>query len=192
MAETTTNHDTIRQWAEKKGGKPAAVDRTHKDGDVGIIRIMFPDAPNSEHSALVEISWDEFFEEFEARQLALLYDEGSLFSKIVGRDTAEKRAEGDNSASRHRGRDDGAKGGGAKGGAGKTAAAKGGGHFGSGKDNRASSTSEGARSGEAARGGRGSGGDEEASLRQREYRDADGTVHHHTRTYMKDHSGKGK
>ena len=43
MAEVTTNHDAIRKWAEKKGGKPAAVARTHQGGDVGIVRIMFPD-----------------------------------------------------------------------------------------------------------------------------------------------------
>ena len=101
MAETTTDHDTIRKWAEKHGGKPAAVKRTHKDGDVGIIRIMYPDAPNSKHDALEEISWDEFFEEFEDRELALLYEENSMFSKIVGRDTAEKRAQGDHKAARH-------------------------------------------------------------------------------------------
>ena len=100
MAETTTDHDTIRKWAEGKGGKPAAVDRTHKGGDVGIIRIMFPDNPQSEHDALVEISWDEFFEEFEKRELALLYDKGGLFSKIVGRDTAERRGKGDHDAAR--------------------------------------------------------------------------------------------
>jgi hypothetical protein len=29
MAETTTDHEAIRKWAESKGGKPAAVDRTH-------------------------------------------------------------------------------------------------------------------------------------------------------------------
>jgi len=29
MAEVTTDHETIRRWAEKKGGKPAAVLRTH-------------------------------------------------------------------------------------------------------------------------------------------------------------------
>jgi hypothetical protein len=97
---TTTDHDEIRRWAEQNGGKPAAVARTHKDGDVGIIRIMFPDAPNSEHDDLVEISWDEFFEEFEGRKLALLYDPDSLFSKIIGRDTAEKRAQGDHKAAR--------------------------------------------------------------------------------------------
>ncbi|MEJ1161883.1 hypothetical protein [Prosthecomicrobium sp. N25] len=100
MAEVTTDHDQIRKWAEKHGGKPAAVDRTHKGGDVGIIRIMFPDAPNSEHGHLVEISWDEFFEEFEDRQLALLHEPDSMFSKIVGRDTAEKRAHGDHKAAR--------------------------------------------------------------------------------------------
>ena len=100
MAETTTDRDTIVQWAESKGGKPAAVRSTHKGGDVGIIRIMFPDNPNSEHDALAEISWDEFFDEFEQRQLALLYDPKSMFSKIVGRDTAEQRAKGDHHAHR--------------------------------------------------------------------------------------------
>lgn len=102
MSETTTNHDEIRKWVEAKGGKPAAVGRTHQKGDVGIIRIMFPDNPQSEHDALTEISWDEFFKEFEKRKLALVYEEDSLFSKIVGRDTAEKRAQGDHSAARHR------------------------------------------------------------------------------------------
>jgi hypothetical protein len=100
MAQATTDHEKIRKWAESKGGKPAAVDRTHKGGDVGIIRIMFPDNPQSEHEHLVEISWDEFFKEFEKRQLALLYDEDSLFSKIVGRDTLERREHGEH-ASRH-------------------------------------------------------------------------------------------
>ena len=101
MAEVTTNHETIRKWADKKGGKPAAVTRTHQGGDVGIVRIMFPKAPQSEHQALTEISWDEFFKEFEKRKLALLYEEDSLFSKIVGRDTVERRSHGESGASRH-------------------------------------------------------------------------------------------
>ena len=100
MSETTTDHDAIRRWAESKGGKPAAVDRTHSDKDVGLIRIMFPDAPNSHHENLVEITWEEFFKEFEERQLALILDEKSLFNKIVGRDTAEKREHGDHKAHR--------------------------------------------------------------------------------------------
>ena len=100
MSETTTDHDTIRKWAECKGGKPAAVDRTHSEDDVGLIRIMFPDAPNSHHDHLVEISWEEFFKEFEDRQLALILDEKSLFNKLIGRDTAEKREHGDHKAHR--------------------------------------------------------------------------------------------
>jgi hypothetical protein len=91
MAETTTDHNTIRKWAEKHGGKPAAVDRTHKKDDVGIIRIMFPKAPHSEHDHLVEISWDEFFKEFDERKLALLYEPDSMFSKLVGRDSVKER-----------------------------------------------------------------------------------------------------
>jgi hypothetical protein len=98
MAETTTDHETIRKWAESKGGKPAAVDRTHRGSDVGIIRIMFPQARQSEHESLVEITWDEFFEEFDKRELALVFDEKSMFNKIVGRDTAER---GEHGASRH-------------------------------------------------------------------------------------------
>jgi hypothetical protein len=88
MANATTDHETIRKWAEAKGGKPAAVESTHDDDEVGIVRIMFPDNPRSEHDNLVEISWDEFFEKFDKKELALLYDEDSLFSKIVSRDSA--------------------------------------------------------------------------------------------------------
>jgi hypothetical protein len=100
MAETTTDHDTIRKWADSHGGKPAAVDSTHSGDDVGIIRIMFPDAAQSEHDNLVEISWEEFFREFEDRDLALLYDPDGRFSKIVGRDTVEKREQGQQRAAR--------------------------------------------------------------------------------------------
>jgi len=85
MSEVTTDHETIRKWAQRHGGKPAAVARTHRQGDVGIIRIMFPKAPRSEHEGLTEISWDEFFKEFEERKLALVYEEDDLFSKVVSR-----------------------------------------------------------------------------------------------------------
>lgn len=153
MSQTTTDHDEIRRWAEGKGGKPAAVDRTHEGGDVGIIRIMFPDAPQSQHGSLVEISWDDFFQQFDDAELALIYDEKSLFSKLVGRDTVEKREHGDNHASRHENRAP----------AGKS------------DSNARSETSAGR------------GGKDDDDLKSREYRDADGNVHHHTHAYMKDH-----
>jgi hypothetical protein len=93
MTETTTDHRKIQQWAERHGGVPAAVDSTHEDDDVGIIRLMFPEAPQSEHENLVNISWDEFFKEFDKRKLALIYDPDGRFSKIVGRDSVEKRSQ---------------------------------------------------------------------------------------------------
>jgi hypothetical protein len=88
MATTTTDHEEIRRWAEAKGGKPAAVDRTHHGDDVGIVRIMFPDSERSEHQHLVDISWDEFFKQFDSSKLALIYEPDSLFSKLVSRDHA--------------------------------------------------------------------------------------------------------
>jgi hypothetical protein len=159
MANATIDHDEIRKWAESKGGKPAAVDRTHRDGDVGIIRIMFPNNAQSEHQSLVEISWNEFFEQFEESGLALLYDENSLFSKIVGRDTLEKREHGEH-ASRH--------------------------HPDSGRheDEGASGRNAESRSGTQ----RSAGGGAEHDLKSREYKDADGNVHHHTRGYVKQHA----
>jgi hypothetical protein len=100
MADATVDHDTIRKWAESKGGKPAAVGRTHKGGDIGIIRIMFPNNPQSQHESLVEISWDEFFDQFEKSRLALLYEKDGLFNKVVGRDTIERREHGEARAAR--------------------------------------------------------------------------------------------
>lgn len=100
MAEATTDHATIRRWAEVKGGKPAAVKRTHDGDSIGIIRIMFPDATYSEHDALTEIFWEEFFERLDSAKLALLYEEDSLFSKIIGRDTLKRRAHGEHAAAR--------------------------------------------------------------------------------------------
>ena len=169
MAETTTDHEKIRTWAESKGGKPAAVERTHSEDDVGIIRIMFPDAPNSSHGALVEISWEEFFREFEDRQLALLYDENSMFSKIVGRDTVEKREHGDHGAARH-------------------SESSGGGQSarGGGSERAGGQASKGAES------GGGSDSSAEYSLKEREYRDEDGNIRHHTNKYMEQHGGKGR
>ncbi|MBS0419444.1 MAG: hypothetical protein JSR66_17170 [Proteobacteria bacterium] len=88
MSTVTTDHKRIQRWAERHGGKPAAVASTHQQSDVGIIRIMFPKSKQSEHGNLEEISWGEFFQEFEKRSLALVYEEDSMFSKLVSRESA--------------------------------------------------------------------------------------------------------
>jgi hypothetical protein len=110
QAKVTTDHDEIRKWAEARGGRRAAVRRTHSKDNVGIIRIEFRDSPNTKDDALEEVSWDEFFEKFEDSDLALLYQEetakGELsnFNKLVGRETAEAREHGETHASRHHGK----------------------------------------------------------------------------------------
>ena len=84
-AKTTTNHDTIRRWAEERGGRPARVKGTGRNGDPGMLRLDFGERDPS----LEEISWDEFFEKFDESDLAFLYQDEttsgdeSRFSKFV-------------------------------------------------------------------------------------------------------------
>ena len=89
-AVKTTDHETIRQWVEERNGKPASVAGTSKgDEDVGLVGIDF--AEDGEDDSLEQISWDEFFEKFEEKQLAFLYQdqkangEPSTFNKFVVR-----------------------------------------------------------------------------------------------------------
>jgi len=91
-SKTTTDHDEIRQWAEARGAKPAAVKGTRRgEDDVGIIRLDFPGF--SGEDSLEEISWESFFQKFDDSQLALVYQETtesgeqSNFNKLVRRDS---------------------------------------------------------------------------------------------------------
>jgi hypothetical protein len=98
-AKTTTDHEEIRRWVEERGGKPACVKGTGSKGNPGMLRIDYPGYSGEE--TLQEISWDEFFEAFEANRLAFLYQEEtrsgaeSRFSKLISRDSqaSEKRNE---------------------------------------------------------------------------------------------------
>ncbi|MXP64897.1 hypothetical protein E0493_16210 [Roseomonas sp. M0104] len=91
MAGAITDHATLRRWAESHGDKPAATNRTRQEGETGIIRILFPRPRRPEHGARLEISWDEFFRQFDESKLALPYERDSLLNRIIGRDTMECR-----------------------------------------------------------------------------------------------------
>jgi len=84
---TTTDHDTIRRWAEDRGGHPARVEGS---GEGGILRIDFGDP----EERLERIDWDEFFRVFDENDLAFVYQEKtadgstSRFNKLVDRDAA--------------------------------------------------------------------------------------------------------
>jgi hypothetical protein len=93
-SHTTIDHDEIRRWAEARGGRPAAVEGTGSGDDPGMLRIAFPDAQESDDEALEEISWEEWFDAFNANELALVYQEQtaegeeSRFNKLVSRERA--------------------------------------------------------------------------------------------------------
>ena len=89
LSKTTQDHEEIQQWAERRGAKPGEVASTEQKGGPGILRIMFPKAPHHNDGALKEISWDDFFEKFDASGLALVYQEvtaegaESNFNKLI-------------------------------------------------------------------------------------------------------------
>ncbi|HZS77664.1 MAG TPA: hypothetical protein VFA41_13715 [Ktedonobacteraceae bacterium] len=105
-SKTTTDHDVIRKWAEERGGKPATVERTESGGEPGVLRIDFPGY--SGKGSLVEISWDEWFQKFDEKHLAFLYQdetsggEQSRFFKLVSRETAESKEHGSSHKSEHK------------------------------------------------------------------------------------------
>jgi hypothetical protein len=85
--QVTTDHDTIREWIEERGGVPATVKSTRSGEDAGLLRVDFE--PRDE--ALEPIDWNTFFEKFDRENLAFLYQdrlaEGatSRFHKFVNR-----------------------------------------------------------------------------------------------------------
>jgi hypothetical protein len=95
-SKVTTDRETIRKWAEEREGKPATVVGTGGREDAGLLRIDFPGRRGN--NSLKEISWEEFFEKFEEKNLALLYQDAtasgktSRFNKIIKRETANRNS----------------------------------------------------------------------------------------------------
>ena len=89
---TTTNHDEIRRWAEARGAKPARVKGTGSGDDPGMIRLDFPGYSGA--GSLEEISWNDWFRDFDRNELALVYQDHtargaqSNFNKLVSRNAS--------------------------------------------------------------------------------------------------------
>lgn len=87
-SKITTDHSVIKSWVEKRGGQPATVKGTSEKG-VGLLRINFPGF--GKEASLESISWDEFFQKFDEKGLAFLYQDEtkdgkeSRFFKFVSR-----------------------------------------------------------------------------------------------------------
>lgn len=71
-AERTQDHNTIRQWIEERGGKPAVVKATENNDDgAGVLRVKFDENERD----LEDVGWDEFFDTFDDKNLTFLYQE---------------------------------------------------------------------------------------------------------------------
>jgi hypothetical protein len=69
--------------------RPARVKGTGDSHDVGMIRIDFPGYRGEQ--SLEPITWEEWFEKFDERGLALIYRDQDRFNKLVSRETADER-----------------------------------------------------------------------------------------------------
>ena len=67
-AKHTQDHETIRTWAEARGGRPAMVET---EGKGGILRLDF----NEPEENLKQIDWEAFFRIFDENGLQFLYQE---------------------------------------------------------------------------------------------------------------------
>jgi hypothetical protein len=96
-SKMTQDHEEIRRWAEERGGKPATVKSTASKDEAGILRIDFPGYSGA--GSLEQISWDEFFEKFDEKDLVFLYQDETVggkesrFFKFVSKETAAEQAE---------------------------------------------------------------------------------------------------
>jgi ferritin-like metal-binding protein YciE len=69
-AHPLTDHEEIQRWAEERGGTPACVRGTGDRGDIGMLRLDFPGFTGAD--SLQPISWEDWFEKFDERNLALI------------------------------------------------------------------------------------------------------------------------
>lgn len=95
--EMTVHHardpTLVRTIVEERGGYPAHLAGSESEGDQGLLRIGFPAIEDEEFK---EISWEEFEEEFEEKNMAAVYPadeeatlDGTHPMRLVKRDAVE-------------------------------------------------------------------------------------------------------
>jgi hypothetical protein len=67
----TTHHEVIKRWAEERGGVPATVEGTEHGDHLGVLRFDF----GGDDDRLRHVSWEEWFDTFDARRLNFIYQE---------------------------------------------------------------------------------------------------------------------
>jgi hypothetical protein len=87
--KVTTDHNEIREWVEGRGGSPARANSSETGESTPLLRIAFPGI--SGEGQVQSVEWKEWFDVFENRELAFLYQEktedgqDSHYNKLVWR-----------------------------------------------------------------------------------------------------------
>jgi hypothetical protein len=69
----TANHEVIQRWARARNAKPATIAGTEREGRPGVLTFDLPGYRES--SRIRQITWDDWFQTFDARRLNLIYQE---------------------------------------------------------------------------------------------------------------------
>jgi len=78
-SRTTTDHEAIRKWAEKRGGHPTSVMGTeHGKEAAGVLRLDF----GVKDEKLHPVDWQAFFDKFDQSKLAFLYQDKTSNGKM--------------------------------------------------------------------------------------------------------------
>lgn len=72
--QTTAEHALVRKLIEDRKGYPAHLESSESQGDSGLLQVGLTNEDEQEN--LKELSWEQFFEEFEEKDLAFAYREG--------------------------------------------------------------------------------------------------------------------
>jgi hypothetical protein len=69
----TRSHDVILDWAQQRNAIPATVPGTEHGNELGVLRF---DVPNwGSKRALEHVTWDQWFQTFDDRQLVMIFQE---------------------------------------------------------------------------------------------------------------------
>lgn len=111
LTHYTTDHDTIRRWAQERSAQPTRVRGTGgrgKRNDIGMIQLDFPGYSGRRN--LQPVSWEEWFEQFDTNNLVLIYQEHtadgqqSNFNRLISAETASGQGRGEPGTPRRAGR----------------------------------------------------------------------------------------
>ena len=73
MHGPTTDHAEILRWAKYSNARPVEIHPYLFDSQPALLHFLFGDAP-VDHPEFTPISWENFFAQFDAMGLALVYE----------------------------------------------------------------------------------------------------------------------